>query len=194
MEQLSAEEERALLERARRGDESAWRELVSAYMEPLVGFLYNYLGNEEDAKDVAQEALARAIAHLDEFHGKNRFSTWLFAIGANRAKDVLKSADNRRSHSVGEFSEAMELRDSGRVSQPDDETIEKEMLRELQVAVHGLPEKLRACFILYYFENLSFDEIAQVLKTTRGGIKVQISRAREQLARRNPQLYEYLKR
>lgn len=194
MEQLSAEEERALLERARLGDESAWRQLISAYMESLVGFLYNYLGNEEDAKDVAQEALARAIAHIDEFHGKNRFSTWLFAIGANRAKDVLKSAANRRSQSVGEFSEAMEQGDSNRVSQPDDEMIEKEMLRELHTAVQGLPEKLRVCFTLYYFEELSFDEIARVLKTTRGGVKVKVSRAREYLARCNPQLYEYLKK
>ncbi|MCS6985614.1 MAG: sigma-70 family RNA polymerase sigma factor [Leptospiraceae bacterium] len=194
MELIPLEEELELIQRAKQGDEEAWRRLVEVFMQPLCSFLYHYLGNMEDARDAAQDAFVRAIANLDGFKESRRFSTWLFTIAANRAKDILKSAANRRSYTVAELSDNLERQDERRVLPPDEETIEKEMMQDLQRAIGELPEKMRAAFSLYYFEDMGMAEIAKILRSSHGAIKVQISRAREYIARRYPQLNDYLKR
>lgn len=194
MELIPWEEELQLIRRAKAGDEEAWRRLVEIYMEPLCAFLYHYLGNSEDARDVAQDAFVRAILHLERFKENRKFSTWLFSIAANRAKDVLKSANSRRSFALSEFHDNLERTDEKKVTQPDEEAIEKEMAETLHKAIGELPEKMRNAFSLYYLHDMEMVEIAKVLRSSHGAIKVQISRAREYIARRYPNLYDYLKK
>jgi RNA polymerase sigma-70 factor (ECF subfamily) len=169
-----------LVRRARRGDRAAFDELVRRTYVDTLAVARRYTGNEDDARDVVQEAYLRAYRGIRTFRGDARFSTWMYRITANCAATFH---ERRRRH-LGAASlddHADELLDASPDRDPELRATAALLRRDLESAVRRLPERLRTVLVLRDVYDLAHDEIADLLGITEGAAKVRLHRARRRL-------------
>ena len=181
---IAREDEHLLVAAAKRGDNSAFEELVNRYERKIFRLTMNITGNREDAQDATQEAFLKAYTHLAGFHGDSRFYTWLVRIAANEALMRL------RKRRPGEFSldESMD-EDSDSLPRAIEDwrpSPEQDYARlEMQTILSGIIEKLhlnlRVVFVLRDMEELSTQETADTLGISVAAVKARLLRARLQL-------------
>ena len=180
-----------LVEACRDGDRSAFDELVRRYKDRIYNVVYRFLGNQEDALDVCQEAFVRAYRRLDAFEGRAQVYTWLYSIAANLARNRLRDM-GRKGRNRGTSLEAIEERGSGALADgnpsPRDEAMGHELEAALQGCLEDLPEHCRMVFVLRTFEDLSYDEISQVVGCPVGTVKSRLNQARRLLKDRLTEL------
>jgi RNA polymerase sigma-70 factor (ECF subfamily) len=175
-------EERALIERCKRGDLAAFNDLVRRYEKQVYNFAYRLTGNYDDANDVAQDAFLRVFNAIGSFRGEASFSTWLFRITTNVFLDERKRA---RAHPNASLDEYLELEESSVARQIEDPSPTPEAVLEqseraeiLQKAIGGLPEYQRAMVTLYHGQQKSYEEIAEIMDLPIGTVKSRLNRAR----------------
>lgn len=175
-------EEKALIERCKRGDLAAFNELVKKYEKQVYNFAYRLTGNYDDANDVAQDAFLRVFNAIGSFRGDASFSTWLFRITTNVFLDERKRA---RAHPHSSLDEYMELDESSVARQiedpsptPDALMEERERAQVLQQTINSLPEYQRAMVTLYHSQQKSYEEIAEIMELPIGTVKSRLNRAR----------------
>ena len=175
-------EERALIERCKRGDLGAFNDLVRKYEKQVYNFAYRLTGNYDDANDVAQDAFLRVFNAIGTFRGDSSFSTWLFRITTNVFLDERKKA---KSHPQTSLDEYLELGESSVARQIEDPSPTPEAVLEeseraqlLQKAVGDLPEYQRAMVTLYHTQQKSYEEIAEIMDLPIGTVKSRLNRAR----------------
>ncbi len=171
----AAEEERDLVEKARGGDEEAFRVLVEKYQNRIFSLAWRMVGDREEAEEVAQDAFLRAWRALPRFRADARFSTWLYRIAYRRSCDALALLRVRRRRERGlERMDAMAdpAQDAGRLAEGPVERL-----------VAALPEAQRAVVTLFYFQDHSLGEVARVLGMPEGTVKTHLHRARAALRR-----------
>jgi RNA polymerase sigma-70 factor, ECF subfamily len=149
-------EERQLLAACRLGDGDALRQLVDMHYDPLFRFLWRLTGSSDAAAELTQETFVHALERLDSFDGRSRFSTWLHAVALNIWKDTRRRA----------------AREAGRAAEPEVEVraagdSEKEALArlerdEVRRAVERLPEAQRVAIMLFFYQGMSYQEIASL--------------------------------
>ena len=151
----------------RAGDRSAFTELMRRHQERVYWAARRIVGTHEEADDIAQETFIKAYLGLGDFRGDASFFTWVYRIAVNLSLNAI------RKKQVLNY-----IRDSAllRLVLPAEEGPEKvtefhDLEGRLQEAVGRLPEKQRAVFVLRYYDELSYDEIAKILKTSVGGLK-----------------------
>lgn len=173
-----------LVEECRKGDSSAFDELVRRYKDRIYSVVYRFLGNREDALDVSQEVFVRAYRGIDGFRGNAKVYTWLYSIAANLARNRLRDS-GRLGRSMGTSLEALQesapgLADSmGQQSTPRDNAITGETQALLQQCLGELPEHYRLAFVLRMVEDLSYEEIAEVMGCPVGTVKSRLNQARQ---------------
>jgi RNA polymerase sigma-70 factor (ECF subfamily) len=182
---IAREDEHLLVAAAKRGDNSAFEELVNRYERKIFRLTMNITGNREDAQDATQEAFLKAYTHLAGFHGDSRFYTWLVRIAANEALMRL------RRRRPGEFSldESMEGEESDILPRaiedwrpsPEQDYAQLEMQTILNGVIEKLHPKLRVVFVLRDMEELSTQETADTLGISVAAVKARLLRARLQL-------------
>ncbi len=160
---------------ALRGDPDAFAALVQRYDRAVYHLAYRTMRDEEEAKDVAQEAFFKAYRSLKTFKPGAKFSTWIFAITYHACCDRL----NRRKRYSDE--ELPERADSARG--PADTVIAGDEARRLRRAILELPEKYRTVVTLYHLQGKQYDDIANVLGIPVGTVKTHLFRAKEHLRR-----------
>jgi RNA polymerase sigma-70 factor (ECF subfamily) len=175
-------EEKALIERCKRGDLAAFNDLVRKYEKQVYNFSYRLTGNYDDANDVAQDAFLRVFNAIGTFRGDSSFSTWLFRITTNVFLDERKKA---KAHPQTSLDEYLELGESSVARQIEDPSPTPEAVLEesertqlLQEAVNGLPEYQRAMVTLYHSQQKSYEEIAEIMDLPIGTVKSRLNRAR----------------
>ena len=175
-------EERALIERCKRGDVGAFNDLVRKYEKQVYNFAYRLTGNYDDANDVAQDAFLRVFNAIGTFRGDSSFSTWLFRITTNVFLDERKKA---KAHPQTSLDEYMELGESSVARQIEDPSPTPEAVLEeseraqiLLKAVSDLPEYQRAMVTLYHTQQKSYEEIAEIMDLPIGTVKSRLNRAR----------------
>jgi RNA polymerase sigma-70 factor (ECF subfamily) len=175
-------EDRQLIERCRSGDREAFDELVRRYEKQAYNLAYRLSGNYDDASDVVVEAFVRVFQGLHTFRGEANFGTWLHRVVVNTFLDMRKRSKGRQNVSL---EEQLELDGDTLTRQIEDtspgpeELVEKEEREEvLQRAIAQLPPERRILIVLYHFENLSYEEIAQMLNLPVGTVKSRLNRAR----------------
>ncbi len=175
-------EERALIERCKRGDIGAFNDLVRRYEKQVYNFAYRLTGNYDDANDVAQDAFLRVFNAIGTFRGDSSFSTWLFRITTNVFLDERKKA---KAHPQTSLDEYLELGESSVARQIEDPSPSPEAVLEeseraqiLRQAVGGLPEYQRAMVTLYHTQQKSYEEIAEIMDLPIGTVKSRLNRAR----------------
>ncbi len=136
------------------------------------------LRHRQDAEDVAQEALVRAIRHLHTWDTSRSIMPWLMTITANRCRTAL----SRRKRSPVSVDYPIEPTENGAVGRG--ETNRGEMAEEISIALDELRDEYRECFILFYQQELGCAEISEVLGCPTGTVKTWLHRARQELAER----------
>jgi RNA polymerase sigma-70 factor, ECF subfamily len=169
------------------GDGRAFTELVLRYQTRLLNFIYRSIGDRERAEDLVQEAFIRVHRHLRRFDQTRKFSTWIYTIASNLAKNELR---NRSRNPLVLFQTIKKnwevdhrpLQFEDVRSRPDD-MYHKRHLRELvEASVSRLPEHHRDVFVLRELEGKSYEEIAEITGCNLGTVKSRLNRARNSFA------------
>ena len=168
----SADLDQAVIDRVLAGDRDAFGILIERYSDPLYRHAYGMTGSADVAEDILQVSFIKAFHHLGEVRG--RFDAWVFRIVANGCKDWLKNI--RRTH----LSYEEDDQPSG-YETPDEELDRGEIRRDLDGALAALPSSLREAFVMKHVEGRSYEEMADLLDTTVGALKMRVHRAREAL-------------
>jgi len=178
------EEEKILVDRALDGDDLAFRELVERYQRRVYALAYGILRDREDAWDVAQEAFVKAYRNLARFEGNAAFYTWLYRIAYNLSMDALRARarrdvvdmDDSRVADVAASSD-----DAPRDADPAHVADRKELAAVIRQAMSKLSDKHRAIIVLREIEGLSYEEMAEVLKISKGTVMSRLFHARKNL-------------
>ena len=180
--------ERILIERAREGDTSSFSQLVRIYQERAVHAAYSFLGNYEDARDVAQEAFIKCYHHLSNFKNESRFYTWFYRILANACKDFLRKKKVRKNiffwldsgedpeNETDPILNVAENRKNARES-----LINQELGGALYEALEKLPLQQKSAFSLRYLEGLGMEDIADSMDLSVGTVKATLWQAAQKM-------------
>ena len=164
MEPLSDQE---LIQEVREGKRRAYTELMHRYQERVYWVARRIVGGHEDADDVTQETFVKAYLALGEFRGDSSFFTWLYRIAVNLSLNTIRKRQVlsyiHESELLGRFLPSHD--------DPSERLEQEETATLLERAIAQLPEKQRAVFVLRYHDELSYEEIAKILKTSIGGLK-----------------------
>jgi RNA polymerase sigma-70 factor (ECF subfamily) len=177
-----------LMGRVAEEDERAFPELVRRFQGRVTNLICRVLNDRESADDLTQEVFVRVYVHRRNYRRGSKFSTWLFTIAANLAKNEIRRRVRRRNwFSLDALLE--HFRDStAQLADPTEgreSKLEREQLRhEVRRAIASIPEKYRLSLVLRDIEGLPYEEIAQVLNIPGGTVRSRINRARGMLKRR----------
>jgi len=165
----------------------ALRGLMERYRSPLYGYLYRMLASSEDAEDLFQESFLRVLRHADRFQPGRPFRPWLYAIATNLVKNAYRSRGYREAvpldRSDYEDGTPLAARLAAIGEQPSEPVEREESRRLVRQAVETLPEKGRAALVLYYFQGLAYEEVADTLEIPLGTVKSRIHNAMARLGR-----------
>lgn len=172
-----------LIEATKRGDEAAFAEIVNRYRNPLTNYLFRMLNDYEEAIDLAQETFVRVYFAIERYHTDYAFSTYIYRIATNLAISEIRKKRRRKLLSLTSFfqneeNDSQEFHPPDEKSLPDEDLIETERNRTIEKAISTLPDKYRAPIVLREIQELSYEEIAQILGLGLGTTKSRISRAR----------------
>jgi RNA polymerase sigma-70 factor, ECF subfamily len=168
----------ALVAAAKDGDREAFDELVRVTYAETYTLALRLTGNEEDARDVVQEAYIRALRGLRRFRGDARFSTWMYRITANCAADVTSGRAKHRHEELDDDLNVVELRPSADPEVQADATALRDRLGD---ALRKLPPRLRQVVVLRDIYDLPHEAIAAELGISETAAKVRLHRARRKL-------------
>lgn len=177
-----------LMAQAAEGSERAFRELVSRYQSRVINLVSRLLNDREASDDISQEVFVRVYLHRKNYRRGAKFSTWLFTIAANLAKNEIRRRRRRRNwSSLDELQET--LRDSSlQLMDPRANREHEVETRQIQAmvgaAISTLPERYRLALVLRDIEGLPYEEIAQVLRIPGGTVRSRINRARLMLKKK----------
>ncbi len=189
---LSIERERQLVRQVQQGDRGAMGELLGAYHKRVYHHCLRMLGHPEDAADITQEAMARAIEHVGRFTGKSRFSTWLFRIVVNLSISHLRKRKVRRATSLDNPISGLDDGGAVPLSQlmadstepnPADRVQTSEQVDRMIRTLDGLDENLKSVILLRDLQEMDYREIAEVLDLPVGTVKSRLFRGRLALRR-----------
>lgn len=181
--------DRMLVDRFKSGDEAAFNEMVSRYWDRIYTMVNQLLRNSQDAEEVTQDAFIRAHRGLANFRGEAAFSTWLYQIATNLARNRYWYWWRRkRDHSVS-FDQPVSSENEttlaelipAEVETPGDATVTQEFVNRIAAGMENLNAKHREILILRNVKNMSYEEIAEILGISVGTVKSRIARAREAL-------------
>jgi RNA polymerase sigma-70 factor (ECF subfamily) len=163
------EDDRAAIEACQRGEREAFDPLVERYQRDVYRLCYRYVNNHHDASDLAQDVFLKAYRAIGRFRGDSAFSTWLYRIAVNTCLN-FRAARKAASEELKD-----DLADAGR--RVDDRMEDDELSQQVREAVSRLPEKQRATLILKIYNDLTHEEVAQVLGSTVGTVKANLFHA-----------------
>lgn len=169
------------------GNDLALNELMTRWQQPLVSFIYRYVGNQSDALDLAQETFVRVFESRDRYKPKAKFSTWLFTIAANLCRNLVRWRARHPTVSLTQHEDGekrdnlMESLPSPEMS-PADTAASNDLACAVRQHVQELPHDLKMVVLLFEYENLSHEEIAAVLGCTAKAVESRLYRARKHLA------------
>jgi RNA polymerase sigma factor (sigma-70 family) len=156
-----------LVQAHKRGEREAFNELVRRYQERIYWVVRRYVNDHDDALDVAQDVFVKAFQNLRDFRGDSQFFTWIYKIAVNLSLNHIRRRKLRQFLHVDDFLDT--LAESG--SRPD-EPLEKEQFTDiLERAIEKLPAKQKAVFLMRYFDEMPYEQMAKVLNRTTGALK-----------------------
>ncbi len=176
-----------LIARYLSGETRRFRELVDRYEDRMVNFIQRSIGDRDRAQDLAQEVFIRVYRHLKRFDQTKKFSTWIYTIASNLAKNELR---NRARNPIVLFQtltsswdddhRPLQFEDSS--MRPDDLYRKRRLQQLVEDAAAQLPEHHREVFVLREIEGKTYEEIAEITGTQLGTVKSRLNRARNRFA------------
>jgi len=172
-----------LVFKAKEGDQKAYAELMRRYKDSIYFMAVKMVNNKDDAMDLTVETFGKAFENLDKYKPDFAFSTWLFRIATNNCIDFIRK---KRLNVVSlqkiyeDDGKEFQIRSKG--LNPEETSIKKQENEKLKNIVDQLPSRYRTLIILKYFDEQSYEEIAQQLDIPLGTVKAQLFRARDLLS------------
>jgi RNA polymerase sigma-70 factor, ECF subfamily len=175
--------DKELMVRIARDDETALRELIERHQGAVYGTIVRMLGDPAEAQDLAQQVFVRIYRAAGSYRAEARFKTWMFTI----VRHLVFNEHRRRSRATLVPFHPSESDDASvpldppdpAISTASEQTLQKEMAKEIDRAIRALPEQQRVALVLRRYEEVSYEEIARILQTTVPATKSLLFRARE---------------
>jgi RNA polymerase sigma-70 factor (ECF subfamily) len=177
--------DRVLISKLRRGDASAFEQLVRAHQDRVYDFCVRMLNDREEAFDLTQEIFLSIHQNVDKFRADAKLTTWIFRISRNHCLNRLKYLKRRgrgRSDEYGETNEKVISDSMGGSTTPDEVVTRKREKQLVHQAIEELDEEQRSLVVLRDVEGLSYEEIMEITELPEGTVKSRLHRAREKLA------------
>lgn len=180
--------ERRCIESAQKGDRESFERIVMAYQQKVYNMAFRLLGDREEAEDLTQEVFLNVFKHLSSFRGDSQFSTWIYQVTINHCRNRFKYLKRRFHQATESLDDPLqseegdvdrELSDESQV--PEEALYRRQLQRIVQRAVARLRPDYREIIVLRDIQELSYQEISQVLGLAEGTIKSRLHRARWEL-------------
>jgi len=180
-----------LIERFQKGDVYAFELIVNRYKDPLLNFVYHFLGDKIDAEDVVQETFLRVYRNKHLYRNIAKFSTWIYTIAGNLAKTELRRRKRRRLFSISQMGFDNKDYDVPDPLRTADVQVDGDMKEAfIRKEIDALPVKFREVVVLRDVDEFSYEEISDILKIPIGTVKSRVNRGRLRLQRRLGDLLE----
>src|SRR5579859_6375249 len=176
----------ALMLRVKRGDRAAFAELVDKYKQPVMNFIFRSLRDEAEAEDLAQNVFLQVYKSRSRYKQTAKFSTWLFTIARNLCLNELRRRSRHpaesleETHTENEDQPPRQFEDKSQMGAPD-KVLHGELAEKIDEALAELPENQRSAILLCRQDELSYEEIARILRCSLSATKSLIHRGRETL-------------
>jgi len=171
-----------LIGRFQAGDERAYVELVNRYKDRLFNFVFPFFGDVEQSEDVVQDTMLRLYEKKHYYKEIAKFSTWIYTIARNLANTELRKRKRRKTTYLSQMSKEERQYDIPAVQDDVDQDLQNEFMRNrINLAIDALPEHFKTVIILRDIQELSYDDISNIVEVPLGTIKSRINRARLQL-------------
>lgn len=170
-----------LVSKARMGDQKAFADLMHRYKDSIYFMALKMVNNKEDAMDLTVETFAKAFEKLDKYQPDYAFSTWLFRVGTNNCIDFIrkkKLSTTSINSMVDDDGDDRPMQIKSDTLNPEEVSMKKEQTQLLKLLIDSLPQRYRNLIVLRYFDELSYEEIAEQLDLPLGTVKAQLFRAR----------------
>lgn len=188
-ERVNAFEDDRLAHALREGSEEAYETLVSRFQQPVYNLVYRLVADPKDASDVVQEVFIKIFRNIGSFRNQSSLKTWIYRIAVNEAHNYRRWFSRHRSQEVtleeekdGAPGLGERLSDSGR--SPFDHVLDREKHAMIQEALAGINPTFSTAVVLRDLEDLSYEEIAEILSVSLGTVKSRILRGREAVRQR----------
>mgnify|MGYP005711255601 FL=1 len=170
-----------LISRFQNGDERAYVELVNRYKDRLLNFVFQFLGDIEQAEDVVQDTMLRLYEKKHYYKEIAKFSTWIYTIARNLANTELRKRKRRKTTYLSQLSKERQF-EIPAIQEDVDQSLQNEFINDrIQSAIKNLPEHFKVVIILRDIQELSYEDISNIIEVPLGTIKSRINRARIQL-------------
>lgn len=174
-----------LVERLRNAEENAYEELIERFQQPVFNLVYRLMNDPADASDVVQEVFLKVFRNVAAFRGQSSLKTWIYRIAVNEAHNHRRWFSRHRRQEVGLERDSHEMCFHETLSDPGRSPFELASSEEthhlIEAALEGLNPTFRTAVVLRDVEDLSYEEIADVLQINLGTVKSRILRGREAL-------------
>lgn len=169
----------------------AYEILVKRYKDPLMNFVYRYLGDKDSCTDVVQETMIKFYLNKDSYRSFAKFSTWIYTIAANLAKNELKRRKRRTIFSIDNNDDEKSLQIEDKMFLQPDRATDSEIKNEIiQKALLKVKPVYREVVILRDIQDLSYEEISEITGLPIGTVKSKINRGRAQLQKLLKNIYK----
>ena len=188
---MSAEQDpdAALMLRVKQGDASAFAELVNKYKQPVMNLAQRMLRDPAEAEDLSQNVFVQVYKSAHRYHVSSKFSTWLFTIARNLCLNEIRRRTRHPAESIDaahpeQEDQPLQQYEDKVTALPPENVLQGELAQKIEEALADLPENQRTAILLCRQNELSYEDIAEVLGTTLSATKSLIHRGRETLKQR----------
>ena len=183
-----ADEDHKAVSACQKGNADAFQVIVEKYQKRMLNMAYRMTGDYEEACEVVQEAFLSAYRTIKTFRGEATFSTWLYAITMNHARNRLKQMTSRARHEESTLDDPIETQDGSYTAEPEsrealalEQLEKKEVQQKVQECISSLDKEYREVLILRDIQGFSYEEISDILKLPDGTVKSRLFRARDMM-------------
>lgn len=189
-----AQEESAIVAELKAGSETAYAWLIGEFQQPVYGLVYRIVNDPADAADTTQDIFLKVFRGMKQFHGGSSLKTWIYRIALHEAANRRRwwfrhkaretSIEPAGSEGAGAGDNAMQAALADHAESPFDNVAHREVQRRVEEELRKIPEPYRTTLILRDLEDMSYEEIAEVLEISLGTVKSRLTRGREALRQR----------
>ena len=176
---MTTNDENILIEAINNGDTRAYAQLVNRYKDLVYTLALRMLKHKEEAEEVAQDTFVKVFKSLHKFKGDSKFSTWIYKVAYNTCLDTIKK---NKKHLNNVTIDEYNFNKLDTIDNALDNIIKEEKSALIKNCINKLPEDSSALLTLFYFEELSLDEISKIINIEANTVKVKLFRARKKLA------------
>jgi RNA polymerase sigma-70 factor, ECF subfamily len=191
---IRSQEEAAIVAELKAGSEAAYAWLIGEFQQPVYGLVYRIVNDPADAADTTQEVFLKVFRGMKHFHGGSSLKTWIYRIALHEAANRRRwwfrhkaketSIEPADSEFIGAHKTVMQAALADPAESPFDNVAHREVQRRVEEELKKVPEPYRTTLILRDLEEMSYEEIAEVLEISLGTVKSRLTRGREALRQR----------